>query len=643
MTKLALSFVFLFLISCSTQSQLTAATPDSSRATPTSESAIAPFAEPAVVPTNAAAIPTAALPVLTDKPTTTKLSEWTCEILIEKAKDETFSLKGLAALSAKKKCPNFNFDMKKLSDFEKRVYSEEIAELDPTVPAPSSSLSLEELKQKLKTAATAADKLKAYKQLRSKQKSAGQRNDFLKTTADLFNWAKAELKKHKNSESRANFSEASQLFARTYWTEDKAKKADEVLNDTVRLLKGTCSVAEIYFIQARMAEEKNDLERAVNLYDLAADDYRQYKPKTSSFNLDKILWLKSWILFKEKKWSETEKSLQTLADQTADLSEKSRALFYRSRALNKLDKKQEAKAVLEKIIKDDFFGYYGLVAYYELGRKLPALATISVEKKFPYDLDLNFLKHIEKNIFQDLVKYQEVTIAERAVGILSKSPENQVNLGLYLADKGGRYLPLFAGFSKLNNDARTEVLLSHGHLLYPQPHLAFVKTMSEKTAIPISLIYSIMKQESAFNEKTRSHADALGLMQMIPRLAKQLSKKFSVDYKNPEDLYNPAINIQLGSFELMEQIKKQDGQLTYVAAAYNAGPNALNGWLRNRNRPDILEFIEEIPYDETRTYVKLIARNKLFYDRVSKRDEEHSFPLEFLEMRDSKKDTSAKN
>ncbi|MGZ3691397.1 MAG: transglycosylase SLT domain-containing protein, partial [Pseudobdellovibrio sp.] len=75
---------------------------------------------------------------------------------------------------------------------------------------------------------------------------------------------------------------------------------------------------------------------------------------------------------------------------------------------------------------------------------------------------------------------------------------------------------------------------------------------------------------------------------------------------------------------------KQNGQLTLVAAAYNAGPNALSNWLKNRKREDILEFIEEIPYDETRTYVKLIARNKLFYERISNRDDEQAFPQDFL-------------
>ncbi len=569
-----------------------------------------------------------------------KLSNWNCDVLIEKAKDADFTLKGLASLVAKKKCSDFTFDMKSLSDLEKRFYREQIEELDPAVPIPVASLSIDDLKQKLKLAETKPDKMKAFKQLRSKQKNNGKRNDFIKTTADMYSWAKAELKKKKNNENQSYFYESTQLYARAFWTEDQVGKAEKILDEALGQLKGV-SVAEIYFIQARMAEEKLDMDKAVTLFEKAALDVSEFKPKTTTFNVDRILWSKSWILFKQKKWSDAEKSLQILADSTIDISERSRALFYRARCLSQLEKSSEAKALLETITQTDFFGYYGLVAYHELGRKMPALSKVKYDKKFPFDNELSFLKPIEKNIFQDLIKYQEIDIAEKSVGFLSASPQNQINLGVYLADKGSRYLPLFAAFGKLDNDSRIEVLLTHSQLMYPQPHQKSVKSMAEKTSIPESLIYSIMKQESAFNEKTRSSADALGLMQMIPRLAQQLSKKFLVSYKEPDDLFNPEINIQLGSFELMEQIKKQSGQLTYVAAAYNAGPSALNGWLKSRIGSDILEFIEEIPYEETRTYVKLIARNKLFYDRISKRDEEHSFPAEFLTDNDSKKDTTA--
>ena len=609
------SFLFvLFLIACSTQ----------------------PSTTPAVSEAASAANDTKAVVV------TGKLSTWSCDVLIEKTKQDDFALKGLASLVAKKRCPDYKFDMKTLSDLEKRFYQEQIDELDPNVPAPTASLSIDDLKQRLKIAKSPADKLRAYKQLRGKQKNSGKRTDFIKTTRDMHQWAKKELQKKKTAESQAHFYEAAQLTSRAYWTEDKMSQAHNILSEALEILKDS-SVAEIYYIQARMAEEKIDMEKAVLLYDKAANDVKEFKPRATSFTVDKILWLKSWILLKEKKWSEAEKSFQSLADSTIDISERSRALFYRARCLSKLEKKDEAKAVLEAITESDFFGYYGLVAFHELGRKMPALSKVKFEKKFPFDLDLSFLKLQEKLIFQELIKYQELDIAEKSVLFLSRSPENQINLGIYLADKGSRYLPLFAGFGKLDNNSRIEVLVTYGQFLYPQPHQSQVKTMAEKTAIPQALIYSIMKQESAFNEKTRSAADAMGLMQMIPRLAKQLSKKFSVMYTTPEDLYNPDINIQLGSFELMEQIKKQAGQLTFVAAAYNAGPGALSGWLKTRNRSDILEFIEEIPYEETRTYVKLIARNKLFYDRISKRDDEHSFPAEFLNWDDSKKDTSAKN
>ena len=562
-----------------------------------------------------------------------KLSSLPCDKLIEKSQDSQFSLKGLAGLKAQKNCPPFKYDQKQLSDLEKKIFSEEISDLDPSKPPQASSLSVVELKENLKKAKTAPDIFKAYKQLRAKQKNLGLRNDFLKTSAELFNWAKSDWKKNKKGvDEIGRFYEATLIFARTYWTEEKKIQADKILIDSLRLLKGVTSVAEIYFIQGRMADEEADHEHAVALYDATLEDIRQYNPKGLSFSYERVLWLKSWTLYKTKKWSEAEKSFLDYAKATSDSSEKAKAAFFQARCLSQMGKKDESQKILEKITQDEFFGYYGLVAYYELGKKFPAIAQIKYDKKFNFDLDLSFLSPNEKNIFIDLIRYQEVDLAEKSIIAFTRNPEKQVNLGLYLASTGKRYLPLFAAFFKLSNESKIEVLMRYPDLIFPQPYPEKVKEMSEKTQIPTSLIYSIMKQESAFNEKTRSHADAMGLMQMIPRLAKQLSKKFDVAYSNPDDLFNPLINIQLGSYELMEQVKKQSGQLTFVAAAYNAGPNALANWLKTRKRPDMIEFIEEIPYDETRTYVKVITRNKLFYERLSKRDEEFPFPTEFLNL-----------
>ncbi len=563
------------------------------------------------------------------------LDSLSCEKLIEKSADQNFSLKALAGLKAHKNCKNFKYDFSQLTELEKKIFADEVDELDPQKPPSLGSLSLAELKENLSNADTIEQKFKIYKQIRAKQKNSGQRNDYLKTTADLFNLTAKDWKKNKKDEaSIARFYEASQLLIRSFWTEDKIPKAQQISKDCLRLLKGLTSVAELYYINGRMNEEKNQFEEAVQQYDLALLDLKETNPKTLSFTADRILWLKSWILYKNKNYEEAEKSFAELARNTTDTSERSKAFFYQARCLNQLDKKEEAKAVLEGLIKLDSFTFYGLVAHNELGIKFPAISqvqqTLQAEKKFNFDPELLFLTEVERNLFKDLIRFKEINIAERSIAILAKSPEKTVNLGIYLAQNGKRYLPLFAGFAKLDNSNKLEVLAQYPDLLFPRPYVENVKLMSEKTQLPSSLIYSIMKQESAFNEKTRSHADAMGLMQMIPRLAQRISKKFDVTYTQPDDLYNPEINIQLGSFELMEQVKKQSGQMTYVAAAYNAGPNALAGWLKTRKRNDVVEFIEEIPYDETRTYVKIIARNKLFYDRISKRDEEQSFPIEFL-------------
>ena len=560
------------------------------------------------------------------------LMAYTCDELIEKASNTSFSLKNLAAIRAAGRCKDFNFDFNLLSDFEVKLYSSEIAsfEADKTENIIIGELTVADLQEKIKKEKVADAKFKYYKQLRLKLKRNADKRDYLKTTLATYKWALKNFKSHaKESEAYVIFYEAAQMAARTFWTEDNKPQANKIINESIRTLKKK-SIAELLYIKGRIFEEEKKITRASAEYDLTLKDITTYKPKSLSFSMDRLLWVKAWIFYKEYKYTEAEKSFSDLADSTEDLSEKSRARFYQARCLKFQGKDQEAQAIFEAIAQSDFFGYYGLVSYKELGKKFPALKTIKSTNVLKYDLALKFLKASEKELFIDLIRYREFTLAEKAISLLSKSKEEALNLGLYLAKNNQLYMPLFRIFAKLNNDEKIDVFVNYTHLIFPQPYQDQVSEMATKTKLPSSLIYSIMKQESAFNEKARSPADAMGLMQVIPRLAQRISKKFEVPYRNSQDLYNPDINIQLGSLELMEQVKKQNGQLSYVAAAYNAGPGALAGWLKNRKRDDILEFIEEIPYDETRTYVKLIARNKLFYERISNRDSEHDFPLDFL-------------
>lgn len=559
------------------------------------------------------------------------LAENTCEDLREKAADESFSLRGLAAVRALARCEGFTYDLGGLSDLERRLYAGEIAALESAKNSKPAPVSAEDLRARLKKEKDPQAKADLYRQLRLFYRKAGNRADMAKAADEAAAWAQKNYRKNKKSEdSYPILYTAAQRAARDHWTADEAAAATRVIDGAVRLLRRDHSVAELLFLKGRILEEGGQNKEASAQYDLAQKDVEKFNPPDLSFNTDRLRWLKAWILYKEKKHAAAEQAFAELVNATEDLAERSRALFYQARCLKSLDQPVQAKILLESITRNDFFSYYGLVAYRELDMKFPALKSLKAEGAFTYDLKQKFLSDADRELFRDLLRYREYGLAERAAGLLAKSPEEELNLGLFLAREHELYLPLFRAFSHLDNDRKVDVFLRYPELVFPRPYEKEVATMAEKTKLPASLIYSIMKQESAFNEKALSGAGAMGLMQVVPPLARQLAGKFDVPYSRPADLFRPAVNIQLGSYELMEQVNKQSGQLTFVAAAYNAGPGALAGWLKNRKRDDILEFIEEIPYEETRTYVKLIARNNLFYERISNRDTPQAFPAGFL-------------
>jgi soluble lytic murein transglycosylase len=562
------------------------------------------------------------------------LSTYTCDDLTDKAADKDFALKNLAALRALARCKDFKYDMSALSDFEKKLYSNEIESFSNSGNDSAKStadLSVSGLKKLIRKEKDQSEKFSLYRQLRQRLKKASERKDYLNTTTQMYKWARQNFKKNKKSATAADILyDASQIHARTFWTDDDGTTAGKTIDATVKALSPKYSVAELYYLKARIAEENKNYSEAVTNYDLALSDMEKFQPKNLSFSQDRVMWLKAWILYKQKDYAKAEPALKALADTTADLSEKSRAQFYMARAIKNLGREAEATAVFENIIQTDYFGYYGLVSYRELGRKLPAIKSLKPANVVKFDLKLASLPAEQKDIYTKLIEFREYALAERALNLISNSKNDELNMALYLAQKAKIYMPLFRSFARLSNDEKLDVFLNYPELVFPRPYKDQVNEMAAKTNLPASLIYSIMKQESGFNEKARSGADAMGLMQVVPGLAKQLSRKFEVPFKKNDDLYDPAINIQIGSYELMEQVKRQNGQLSYVAAAYNAGPNALSGWIKNRKREDILEFIEEIPYDETRTYIKLISRNKAFYERISNRDSDQDFPADLL-------------
>ncbi len=158
------------------------------------------------------------------------------------------------------------------------------------------------------------------------------------------------------------------------------------------------------------------------------------------------------------------------------------------------------------------------------------------------------------------------------------------------------------------------------YFLYPRPFYDYAKKYAEKYNVPVNLLYSIMRQESLFDPVCSSGAGAIGLMQIMSPTGYYIADKVGCAYFSPHSLYNSSLNIKFGSYYI-SSLLNEFGRKKYLAiASYNAGPGAVSYWKNNiLNNENKLLFIESIPFNQTRNYVKMVLRNYYVYNALYKR------------------------
>ncbi|MBL8645103.1 MAG: lytic transglycosylase domain-containing protein, partial [Rhodospirillaceae bacterium] len=153
------------------------------------------------------------------------------------------------------------------------------------------------------------------------------------------------------------------------------------------------------------------------------------------------------------------------------------------------------------------------------------------------------------------------------------------------------------------------IIMTYG---YPIPALNF-QAVPEK-----ALQLAIMRQESNFDPNAESPAGALGLMQLMPSTARAMARANKLTYNKPRLKTDPAYNVRLGSIYLNSLVRDFDGSYIMAAAGYNAGPGRAKQWARNFGDPraadvDAIDWIEAIPFPETRNYVQRVMENVMVY------------------------------
>lgn len=148
---------------------------------------------------------------------------------------------------------------------------------------------------------------------------------------------------------------------------------------------------------------------------------------------------------------------------------------------------------------------------------------------------------------------------------------------------------------------------------FPLAFSEHIQDAASAHRIQPELIFAIARQESAMSPNAKSSAGARGVMQLMPSTAKQTANKFGLKHKTT-DLYLPEHNIQLGAAYLSELLEKYQGNRILAAAAYNAGPYRVENWRNNRrSKLDFDVWIETIPFNETRRYVKNVLTYSVIY------------------------------
>ena len=150
-------------------------------------------------------------------------------------------------------------------------------------------------------------------------------------------------------------------------------------------------------------------------------------------------------------------------------------------------------------------------------------------------------------------------------------------------------------------------------LMFPQPYWKELVANSGANSLDPYLVASLIRQESEFNPGAISPANAYGLMQLLPSVGKSLASKHGIKHFSTSQLLDPSINLELGTINLKQAIDRYGGQVEYALAAYNAGDTPVRQWLASNDYKDVPEFVESIPYSETREYVQAILRNREIY------------------------------
>jgi soluble lytic murein transglycosylase len=396
-----------------------------------------------------------------------------------------------------------------------------------------------------------------------------------------------------------------------YWNRHDNVRALEYFRQIMERYPTSASIDKAQYAAADIYEWQGKKDEAIALYSKISTQFPNSEIR------DDAAWRLAWLYYQLGTFPEAYANFKALAAQAKDGSRRTAALYWQSRVAEKMSDTELAKQLYQQVFAAGEESYYQTLA-------ANALAKLGVSVKEPKPNQRSIAPDLGSRIGPEIAfhlararKLSEISMQRMAITELDEIDRlprkaNGVRALLmreYFKNQAyGRSLALANQLSASYSDRN----------IYRFP-LAYWDTIQQKAherELDPYLVLAVIRQESLFDARARSPAFALGLMQLLPTTAARVAKQIGLVPPANEQLFEPQINVTLGTQYLRDLLQRYSNNWFKAIAAYNAGEAAVDRWEKEIVTDDVEEFVERIPYIETRGYVKLVVRNHRIYKKL---------------------------
>lgn len=431
--------------------------------------------------------------------------------------------------------------------------------------------------------------------------SDSQRDDGQRKLEILKKLGHSVFKQKRYKESAEIYEKAGDHYWRAMALYRAGEKAAFGLTLKKLALTGDKRTGSLLILAASDKRRNNEIDEALGLYKTLKANYPS--------EAENSLWGIGWTYYRS---GDYQKALDAFTELCSAYGSP-KYLYWQAQALEKpgkvgSDSQRDAAHIYRQIAEKEQ-DFYGVLARIK-NNQVPGFRFQGLEVSAnPKTLLPNPYSSERINLLLELGMKKEAVSELAAIARKATTPDELLSISMKLQD-AGEYRLAITLVSRLPDRE-----INHD-ILYPLAHWTVIKEASERYGVDPFIVLSLMREESRFDSEARSTAGALGLMQMMPQTAYAMDRNI----KSREQLYNVKTNIYLGSRHI-NSLMKEFGSLPAAIAAYNAGEDAVRKWQNAGKYSSVDEFIEDIPYDETKNYVKRVITTYFEYLKHSDKKE----------------------